>query len=111
MKQYHLTLDLVDDPALIEEYEAWHRAVWPEVQESILSAGINRLSIYRSGNRLVMYMETSDTFSFDQKAAADALNPRVQEWETLMWKYQQRVPWAAPGQKWVLMQEIYSLKR
>jgi len=33
----------------------------------------------------------------------------VQEWEKLMWKYQQALPKAKPGEKWVLMNKIFEL--
>jgi L-rhamnose mutarotase len=33
----------------------------------------------------------------------------VQEWEELMWKYQQAIPGAKPGEKWVLMNKIFEL--
>jgi len=33
----------------------------------------------------------------------------VQEWETLMWMFQQALPWAKPGEKWVRMGRIYAL--
>jgi L-rhamnose mutarotase len=56
-----------------------------------------------------MILETTETFSFEQKAIADAQNPIVQEWETLMWTYQQAIPSAKPGQKWVAMKQIFSL--
>lgn len=109
MKKYCLALDLKDDPQLIAEYEEYHRHVWPEILESIRSAGINSLEIYRVSNRLFMIMETNDEFSFEQKNAADAANKRVQEWETLMWKYQQALPIAKPGEKWILMERIFAL--
>jgi len=41
----------------------------------------------------------------------DAANPKVQEWEALMWKYQQPLPGTAPGEKWMLMDKIYHLKK
>ena len=110
MNRYCLTLDLVDDPQLIAEYEAWHRNVWPEILASITGSGIEQLEIYRVANRLFMIMETNDGFSFAAKGAADAANPKVQEWETLMWKYQQALPGAKPGEKWMLMEKIFSLK-
>lgn len=109
MKKYCLALDLKDDPRLISEYEEHHRHVWPEILESIRSAGITMLEIYRVSNRMFMVMETRDEFSFEQKNAADAANPRVQDWETLMWKYQQALPMAKPGEKWILMEKIFSL--
>lgn len=109
MPRYCLTLDLKSDPALIEAYEAYHEKVWPEVLESISAAGIVDLQIYRWQNRLFMIMETDEHFSFEAKAAADAANPKVQEWEALMWKYQEALPGTKPGEKWQLMEKIFEL--
>lgn len=109
MQRLCFALDLKPDPELIAEYEAWHRAVWPEVLDSIRASGIANLEIYRAGNRLFMILEAGDDFSLEQKAAADAANPRVQDWEALMWRYQQAVPAAKPGEKWVLMERIFRL--
>lgn len=109
MKRYCLALDLVDDPALIAEYEAHHKAVWPEILASIKESGITNMEIYRLGNRLFMIMDTTDLFSFDAKSAMDAGNPKVEEWEKLMWKYQQALPQAKPGEKWMLMEKIFQL--
>jgi L-rhamnose mutarotase len=109
MKRYCLALDLVNDPALIAEYEDYHENVWPEIKESISTSGITDMEIYRFGNRLFMIMDTDANFSFDHKGAMDAINPKVQEWEKLMWKYQQAIPGAKPGEKWVLMDRIFKL--
>ena len=108
-KRYCLALDLVPDEKLIAEYEDYHRQVWPEIKKSISDAGIMQMEIYRFANRLFMIMEVADEFNFAQKAAADAANPKVQEWEQLMWKYQQAMPGSKPGEKWVLMDKIFSL--
>jgi len=107
--RYCLTLDLKDDPALIAEYEAYHTAIWPEIHKSITEAGITNMEIYRHDTRLFMIMETDETFSFDRKGAMDAANPKVQEWEDLMWNYQQPLKNAAKGEKWVLMNKIFQL--
>lgn len=109
MKTYCLALDLKDNPTLIDEYEKHHQNVWPEILESIKSSGIASMKIYRTGNRLFMIMYTNDTFSFERKGEMDKNNPIVEKWETLMDQYQQRLPWASPGVKWVLMEEIFSL--
>jgi L-rhamnose mutarotase len=107
MKRYGLALDLKNDPKLIAEYEKYHQAVWPEILKSIKEAGITSMEIYRTGNRLFMIMETTDDFSFEKKSKADASNDTVQKWETLMWKYQQALPHAKQGEKWVLMDKIF----
>jgi L-rhamnose mutarotase len=109
MKRYCLAVDLKNDAALIAEYEQYHREVWPEIIKSIGDAGIEAMNIYRTGNRLFMIMEVNDHFSFEKKSAADASNPKVQEWEQLMWKFQQPLPWAKEGEKWILMEEIFKL--
>ncbi|MCO6498324.1 MAG: L-rhamnose mutarotase [Chitinophagaceae bacterium] len=108
-KRYCLALDLKDDPQLIAEYELWHRNVWPEIIASIKDSGIEKMQIYRTGNRLFMIMETTDDFSFERKAAMDAANTKAQEWEELMWKFQQPLPFAKEGEKWVLMDKIFEL--
>jgi len=109
MKRYCLALDLKNDPALIAEYEVYHRKIWPEIEKSIKDSGIESMEIYRTGNRLFMIMETKDDFSFENKSNADAINIKVQEWEQLMWKYQQALPHAKPGEKWILMNKIFEL--
>ena len=110
MKRHCLALDLVDNESLIAEYEQYHKEVWPEILDSIQGAGILQMEIYRIKNRLFMIMEVNDKFSFDAKTKADKENARVQEWETLMWKYQQALPGAKPGEKWMLMEKIFALK-
>lgn len=109
MKRYCLALDLKNDAALIAEYENYHKKIWPEVEASIKDSGILTMQIYRTGNRLFMIMETTDSFTFEAKSKADAGNLKVQEWENLMWKYQQALPGSLPGEKWKLMDKIFEL--
>ena len=108
-KRYCLALDLKDSPQLIEEYKRHHQNVWPEITQSIRSAGIEDMEIYFVGTRLFMIMEVNDAFSFEEKARADRSNPKVQEWEKLMWKFQEPLPQASPGEKWMLMERIFKL--
>lgn len=109
MKRYTFALDLVDDPKMIAEYEKYHEKISDEIAKSITDAGITQMEIYRIGNRLFMIMETENDFSFEKKAEMDTNNPKVQEWEKLMWKYQQALPMAKEGEKWLLMQQIFKL--
>ena len=111
MRRYCLALDLVEDAALISEYEQWHKTEngWPEIKKSIINCGIQDMEIYRVGNRLFMIMDTDESFCFKRKQELDAGNPKVQEWEQLMWKFQKPLPWAKEGEKWVLMDQIYKL--
>jgi len=109
MKRHCLACDLKDDAGLIADYEQWHRNVWPEIKKSITDSGVQNMQIYRVGNRLFMIMETDDSFSFERKASMDASNEVVQKWEQLMWNYQQQLPMAKQGEKWLLMDKIFDL--
>jgi L-rhamnose mutarotase len=104
-------LDLQDDPALIQEYVQYHERVWPEVLASLREAGIVEMEIYLVEARLFLVMEVDETFSLERKAAADAVNPRVQAWEAVMWTYQRALPGTPPGQKWRLMERVFALPR
>jgi L-rhamnose mutarotase len=110
MKRYLLTVDLKDDPAAIEAYRAHHRAVWPEVAESLRAVGVRGLDIHALGRRLVMVLDTEDDFdratSFARHAASD---PRCAEWEALMRTFQEPPPGARPGEVWALMERIFHL--
>jgi len=109
MKRHCFTLDLKDDPKLIADYEEYHKSVWPEILQSIREAGIEQMEIYRINNRLFMIMEVNDDFSFEKKQQKDEANKKVQEWEELMWKYQQALPGSKSGEKWRLMDKIFTL--
>jgi L-rhamnose mutarotase len=109
-RRYCLTLDLKDDPLLIAEYKRYHEKIWPEITKSIKDAGILDLEIYLHGTRMFMILEADESFSFEKKAEADRKNPKVQEWETLMWKFQKALPEARPGEKWLLMERIFKLE-
>ncbi len=109
-RRYCLTLDLKNDPRLVAEYKRHHQRVWPEITQSIKDSGIEDMEIYLLGTRMFMIMEVNENFSFATKAEADRQNPKVQEWETLMWKFQQPLPEAKPGEKWLLMERVFKLE-
>jgi L-rhamnose mutarotase len=109
MSRHYYALDLRDDAEAIAEYERWHQPgqVWPEIIASIRASGVEAMEIFRTGNRLVMVVEMADNHAASR--ASDAADTKTREWEALMNRYQQRLPWAEPGQKWVPMRRIFSL--
>lgn len=109
-RRFCLTLDLKDNPELIAEYCRHHEKVWPEIVQSIKNSGVESMEIYLLGARMFMIMEVNQVFSFEAKGEADRLDPKVQEWESLMWKFQQPMPQAKPGEKWLLMEKIFELE-
>lgn len=72
----------------------------------IRKSGPGKMEIYRVCNRLFMILETDEEFTFEEKAAQDRSNPVVQEWEQLMWDFQQPLSLATAGEKWQLMHKV-----
>jgi L-rhamnose mutarotase len=110
MRRYCLTLDLKDDESSIAEYKRYHEKIWPEIRQSHFDVGVTAMEIYLLGTRMFMIMEVDENFSFSAKAAADAENSKVQEWETLMRRFQQQLPGTPPGSWWTPMEKIFSLE-
>jgi L-rhamnose mutarotase len=79
------------------------------VKQAILDSGVLDMEIYLLGTRMFMIMEVDDQFSFSAMAAADAANEKVKEWEALMGRFQQKLPQSQEGQKWVVMERVFSL--
>lgn len=111
MTRHLLLLDIDPSSDSIAAYRDWHRAGGPPaaINRSIRASGIESLEIWHVGDRLAMVMETGPAFSAAAKAAADAADPDVRAWEALMEQFQRRLPFAAPGEKWVAAERIYSL--
>jgi L-rhamnose mutarotase len=108
--QHCLFLDLKDDPELIAQYEAHHRAVWPEVEQHLHAQGVVSMRIWRLGTRMCMLMETDDArFDAARMAQAEAEDPRIAGWEALMWRFQAPTPFTPEGRKWMEGALIFEL--
>ena len=110
MKRLALTVNLKDDPEVIAAYKDYHANAWPEVVTSLQAVGINQMKIWLLGRRLFMLAEVNDDFDPDIDFPRYlTLNPRCQEWEDLMTTFQEPVPEAGEGEKWTVMEEVFSL--
>jgi L-rhamnose mutarotase len=110
MKQYGQTINLKNEPGVIEKYLAYHRAVWPEVERGLKAIGISRMLIWIHGRQLFMFMETGDDFDPQRDFARyEAGDQRIRQWQRLMESMQEPVPGAPPGQWWTEMKLVYRL--
>jgi L-rhamnose mutarotase len=111
MPRHCLTLDLQDDPKKIAEYKRYHEKIWPEIRDSLFAAGVTNMEIYLVGTRMFMIMDVGDEFSFEKKAAMDAANPRVMEWEAVMGDFQAVPDGADPVRRWAVMEKVFDLAK
>ena len=109
MKRYCQTLELRNDPKLIDKYCEAHSHVWPEIQAGIRSVGILDMQIYRLENKLFMIVDTTDDFDWEKDNARLATLPRQAEWEAYVAQFQGCDPNAPSTAKWHLMERIFKL--
>ncbi|MDR1402967.1 MAG: L-rhamnose mutarotase [Tannerellaceae bacterium] len=110
-KRYCQTLDLKDDPQLIELYKKYHskEKFWPEIGEGIRSVGILEMEIYLVNTRLFMIVETRLDFDWDTAFGKLAGLPLQAEWEEKTSVFQVADPKANSAEKWRLMERIFRL--
>lgn len=110
-KRYCKTIQLENDPALIEAYKKVHQPekTWPEISKGMKELGILDMEIYIHENRLFMIMDTVADFDHDEAMKALAEKPRQAEWEAYVSQFQRTSSGATAGEKWVLMERIYEM--
>ncbi|HEX9614979.1 MAG TPA: L-rhamnose mutarotase [Bacteroidota bacterium] len=110
-KRICLTLDLREDPSLVQKYQEWHRPgrIWPEIPQGIREVGILDMEIYLLGTRLFMILETETDFDFESRMEELSHLPKQHEWEELMSAFQRATQGAGFSEKWARMERIFKL--
>lgn len=110
-KRYCKSLELEDDPALIEEYKKLHApgAGWPQITAGMKEVGIIDMEIYLCGTTLFMIMDTKPDFDHERAMAKLATLPRQAEWEKLVSKYQKTRSDASAKEKWRIIERLYKM--
>jgi len=110
-RRFCKTLELNNDPALIEEYKKVHAQgqVWPEITKGMKEAGIVDMEIYLIGTRLFMIMDTVADFDHEKAMRALAAKPRQAEWEAFVSRFQKTATEATAEEKWQTLERIYKL--
>jgi L-rhamnose mutarotase len=111
-KRYCKTIELKNDPQLMEEYKKVHapKNLWPEINQGMKEVGILDMEIYIIGSRLFMIMDTVPNFDHEKAMAELAKKPRQQEWEAYVSKFQKTTETATADEKWQLIERIYKLQ-
>ncbi len=107
MKRYCQTLNLVDNPEMIEKYIEAHAHVWPEIIQGQREVGILDMQIYRKDRNLFMIMDTVDDFNFQRDMERLATLPRQAEWEAYVSQFQGASATARSDEKWQMMERIF----
>ena len=110
-KRYVQTLELRDNPDIIEEYRKWHSEEyhWKEIRDGIKAVGILEMEIYILGTRLVMIVDTPEDFDWQTAMDKLATLPRQAEWEAFVARLQGCRADARSDEKWQMMERMFYL--
>lgn len=105
-----LTANLVKDTVMQKEYMEYHRTQfeeWPEVSRGFCNADFQQLLVFRNGRQLMLVISIPHGEDLDKlNPRTTENNPRVDEWNALMSKYQEGIEGAPPGTVWVFFNPL-----
>jgi hypothetical protein len=107
-----LTVNLVADNKKQQEYLDYHATQfekWPEVSRGFCNADFQQLLIFRNGRQLILVISIPKGETLDKlNPKTTENNPRVDEWNKLMSKYQQGIEGTKKGGTWVFLEKMTS---
>jgi len=107
-----LTANLVSDTTLQREYLNYHATQfekWPEVSKGFCKASFQQLLVYKNGRQLMLVISIPKGASLDElNPKTTENNPRVDEWNARMKKYQEGIDGTKKGEAWVFFKKVMS---
>jgi L-rhamnose mutarotase len=98
---------MVPDPKLQKEYLDYHATQfekWPEIAKGFCNAGFQQLLLFRNGRQLMLVISIPRGESLDKlNPKTTENNPKVEEWNKLMQKYQEGIEGTKKGKVWVML--------
>lgn len=105
-----LTCNLVADKKMQQEYLNYHATQfekWPELSKGFCNASFQQLLIYKNGRQLVLVISIPKGESLDKlNPKTTENNPRVNEWNKIMGKYQEGIEGTKKGEAWIFLKNI-----
>ncbi len=105
-----LTANLVADPKKQAEYLEYHRTQfekWPEVSQGFCNANFQQLQVFKNGRQLMLIISIPKGESLDKlNPLTTKNNPRVDDWNKIMAKYQEGIEGTKPGETWVFLKHL-----
>lgn len=105
-----LSANLVADEKLQQEYLNYHRTQfekWPELSKGFCNADFQQLVIFKNGRQLMLIISIPKGASLDELNPKTTLNnPKVDEWNKLMSKYQEGIAGTKKDEVWVFFEKV-----
>jgi len=105
-----LSANLVKDEKMQNEYLDYHKTQfekWPEISKGFCNAEFQRLAIFKKDRQLMLIISIPKGKNLDDLNPKTTLNnPRVDEWNAIMKKYQEGNEGTKPEEVWVFFKPI-----
>lgn len=105
-----LSANLVKNEKMQREYLAYHQTQlekWPEISRGFCNAEFQQLAIFKNGRQLMLIISIPKGKKLDDlNPKTTENNPRVEEWNAIMKKYQEGIEATKPGEVWVFFKPI-----
>lgn len=107
-KQHLLSVNLVKDKEKQQEYINYHTSQkddWPELSQGFCNEGFQSLTMYKQGRQIMLLITIPRENDLGEMSAKNSKNnPKVKEWDDIMYNYQEGLPGTKQNQKWVLFE-------
>lgn len=104
-KTIAMTLELQEDPELLQAYKRVHHPenMWPQILINMDTMGVKNMELYLLGYRVFLLMDVPG--DFDLEATGEKWNklPQEQEWQEYVAKFQKTDPISKIEEKWERM--------
>lgn len=111
---YVYTCNLKNNPDSIASYKHYHSkdGVWPEVLKTFEASGAKSVKIYLKHTRLIMIVTLPEGLTWERfsKRYESSYPEKMKEWGELMALFQKPPPFAAEGETWVKMEQIFDFE-
>lgn len=105
-----LTANLVDDAKMQQEYIDYHKAQFenfPEVAQGFCNADFQQLQVFKNSRQLLLVISIPKGKSLDElNPMTIKNNPRVNDWNALMKKYQTGIKGTKRNETWVFFDKL-----
>lgn len=105
-----LTANLVANKKGQEEYLDYHATQfekWPDIARGFCNADFQQLLLFRNGRQLVLVISIPKGKTLDElNPRTVENNPKMNEWNKIMGKYQEGLEGTKKGETWVLLDQL-----
>ena len=105
-----MTANLVADTVMQKEYMQYHATQsenWPEIANGFCNADFQQLLMFRNGRQLMLIISIPKGENLDDlNPKTTENNPRVDEWNAIMAKYQEGIEGTQDNETWVILSPI-----